>query len=62
MATTTFTNWLPFLLLFVALLTFHDTANAVATVIYTRALPANVAVATAPGEETALRIACGVPR
>src|ERR1700691_43321 len=44
---------LPFLLLFVALLIalgfefvngFHDTANAVATVIYTRALPANVAV------------------
>jgi inorganic phosphate transporter, PiT family len=43
----------PFLLLFVALLIalgfefvngFHDTANAVATVIYTRALPANVAV------------------
>jgi len=47
------TNWLPFLLLFVALLIalgfefvngFHDTANAVATVIYTRALPANLAV------------------
>ena len=44
---------LPFLLLFVALLIalgfefvngFHDTANAVATVIYTRAMPANVAV------------------
>src|SRR5580700_258324 len=44
---------LPFLLLFVALLIalgfefvngFHDTANAVATVIYTRALPANIAV------------------
>src|ERR1700726_1406357 len=44
---------LPFLLLFVALLIalgfefvngFHDTANAVATVIYTRALPANFAV------------------
>src|SRR6201993_4131978 len=44
---------LPFLLLFVALLIalgfefvngFHDTANAVATVIYTHALPANVAV------------------
>src|SRR5262252_2812605 len=43
----------PFLLLFVALLIalgfefvngFHDTANAVATVIYTRALPAHVAV------------------
>src|SRR6202453_1089352 len=46
-------SFLPFLLLFVALLIalgfefvngFHDTANAVATVIYTRALPANVAV------------------
>src|SRR5690242_3558697 len=45
--------YLPFLLLFVALLIalgfefvngFHDTANAVATVIYTHALPANVAV------------------
>jgi PiT family inorganic phosphate transporter len=44
---------LPFLLLFVALLIalgfefvngFHDTANAVATVIYTRSLPANIAV------------------
>jgi inorganic phosphate transporter, PiT family len=47
------TNYLPFLLLFVALLIalgfefvngFHDTANAVATVIYTRSLPANFAV------------------
>src|SRR5690348_2703134 len=47
------TTWLPFLLLGVALLIalgfefvngFHDTANAVATVIYTHALPANVAV------------------
>src|ERR1700676_4706585 len=47
------TNYLPYLLLFVALLIalgfefvngFHDTANAVATVIYTRALPANIAV------------------
>jgi PiT family inorganic phosphate transporter len=47
------TAYLPFLLLFVALLIalgfefvngFHDTANAVATVIYTRALPANIAV------------------
>jgi inorganic phosphate transporter, PiT family len=46
-------SFLPFLLLFVALLIalgfefvngFHDTANAVATVIYTRALPANFAV------------------
>ena len=45
--------YLPFLLLFVALLIalgfefvngFHDTANAVATVIYTNSLPANVAV------------------
>ncbi|MBR1092496.1 anion permease [Bradyrhizobium manausense] len=43
----------PFLLLFVALLIalgfefvngFHDTANAVATVIYTRSLPAHIAV------------------
>jgi inorganic phosphate transporter, PiT family len=49
-ATTTF---LPYLLLFVALLTalgfefvngFHDTANAVATVIYTHAMPASLAV------------------
>src|ERR1700735_1517285 len=47
------TSIAPFLLLFVALLIalgfefvngFHDTANAVATVIYTRSLPANVAV------------------
>jgi len=47
------TAYLPFLLLFVALLIalgfefvngFHDTANAVATVIYTRSLPANIAV------------------
>jgi len=47
------TSYAPFLLLFVALLIalgfefvngFHDTANAVATVIYTRALPANFAV------------------
>src|SRR3978361_279480 len=47
------TSFLPYLLLFVALLIalgfefvngFHDTANAVATVIYTRSLPANVAV------------------
>src|SRR5919197_5976588 len=46
-------TYLPFLLLFVALLIalgfefvngFHDTANAVATVIYTHSLPANVAV------------------
>ena len=47
------TTWLPYLLLFVALLIalgfefvngFHDTANAVATVIYTHSLPPNVAV------------------
>ncbi len=47
------TSLVPFLLLFVALLIalgfefvngFHDTANAVATVIYTRSLPAHVAV------------------
>jgi inorganic phosphate transporter, PiT family len=47
------TSFLPYLLLFVALLIalgfefvngFHDTANAVATVIYTRSLPANIAV------------------
>src|SRR5262245_45902036 len=46
-------TWLPFLLLGVALLIalgfefvngFHDTANAVATVIYTHSMPANVAV------------------
>ncbi len=47
------TTWLPFILLGVALLIalafefvngFHDTANAVATVIYTHAMPAHVAV------------------
>jgi inorganic phosphate transporter, PiT family len=47
------TTILPYLLLFVALLIalgfefvngFHDTANAVATVIYTRSLPAHIAV------------------
>jgi inorganic phosphate transporter, PiT family len=52
-AGTRITSYVPFLLLFVALLIalgfefvngFHDTANAVATVIYTRSLPANVAV------------------
>src|SRR5499425_991067 len=46
-------TYLPFMLLFVALLIalgfefvngFHDTANAVATVIYTHSLPANFAV------------------
>ena len=45
--------YLPFIMLFIALLIalgfefvngFHDTANAVATVIYTNAMPANVAV------------------
>jgi inorganic phosphate transporter, PiT family len=47
------TTWLPFALLGIALLIalgfefvngFHDTANAVATVIYTNSLPANFAV------------------
>src|SRR5438552_8551826 len=47
------TTYLPYILLFVARLIalgfefvngFHDTANAVATVIYTRALPAHIAV------------------
>src|SRR5262245_43518270 len=47
------TTWLPFILLGVALLIalgfefvngFHDTANAVATVIYTHSLPPHVAV------------------
>jgi PiT family inorganic phosphate transporter len=47
------TSYLPYLLLFVALLIalgfefvngFHDTANAVATVIYTHSLPAEFAV------------------
>ena len=47
------TTWVPFLLLGVALLValgfefvngFHDTANAVATVIYTHALPPGFAV------------------
>jgi len=46
-------TWAPFLLLGVALLIalgfefvngFHDTANAVATVIYTHSMPAHVAV------------------
>lgn len=50
---TVVTTWTPFLLLGVALLIalgfefvngFHDTANAVATVIYTHSLPPNVAV------------------
>jgi inorganic phosphate transporter, PiT family len=50
---TVVTTYLPFLLLFVALVIalgfefvngFHDTANAVATVIYTHSLPAPVAV------------------
>src|SRR5215468_1427426 len=47
------TTYLPYILLLVALLIalgfefvngFHDTANAVATVIYTRAMPAHIAV------------------
>src|ERR1700694_3667425 len=47
------TSYLPYILLFVALLIalgfefvngFHDTANAVATVIYTHSLPAQAAV------------------
>src|SRR5499433_890066 len=47
------TTYLPYILLLVALLIalgfefvngFHDTANAVATVIYTRSMPAHVAV------------------
>jgi inorganic phosphate transporter, PiT family len=47
------TSFVPYIMLFVALLIalgfefvngFHDTANAVATVIYTRSLPANIAV------------------
>jgi PiT family inorganic phosphate transporter len=51
---TVVTTWTPFLLLGVALLIalgfefvngFHDTANAVATVIYTNSLPPNFAVA-----------------
>jgi PiT family inorganic phosphate transporter len=50
---TRITSYLPYLLLFVALLIalgfefvngFHDTANAVATVIYTHSLPAEFAV------------------
>src|SRR5882672_274567 len=50
---TRITSYLPYMLLFVALLIalgfefvngFHDTANAVATVIYTHSLPAEVAV------------------
>src|SRR5580700_152307 len=52
-AGTKITSYVPFLMLFVALLIalgfefvngFHDTANAVATVIYTHALPAEFAV------------------
>jgi PiT family inorganic phosphate transporter len=52
-AGTKVSSYLPYMLLFVALLIalgfefvngFHDTSNAVATVIYTRALPANFAV------------------
>jgi inorganic phosphate transporter, PiT family len=52
-AGTEITSYVPFLMLFIALLIalgfefvngFHDTANAVATVIYTHALPAEFAV------------------
>jgi len=52
-ADTRIATFVPYILLFVALLIalgfefvngFHDTANAVATVIYTRSLPAHVAV------------------
>jgi len=52
-AGTPVTTYLPFIMLLVALLIalafefvngFHDTANAVATVIYTRSLPAHIAV------------------
>jgi len=52
-AGTPITTYLPFIMLLVALLIalafefvngFHDTANAVATVIYTRSLPAHIAV------------------
>jgi inorganic phosphate transporter, PiT family len=52
-AGTEITSYVPFLMLFIALLIalgfefvngFHDTANAVATVIYTHALPADFAV------------------
>src|SRR4249919_1078459 len=53
LSTTRDTSWLPFVLLGIALLIalgfefvngFHDTANAVATVIYTHSLAPNVAV------------------
>src|SRR5438045_5329106 len=53
MGDVTVVSWWPYLLLFVALLIalgfefvngFHDTANAVATVIYTHSLPAEFAV------------------
>jgi len=53
LAGTQITSWLPWLLLGVALLIalgfefvngFHDTANAVATVIHTHSMPASVAV------------------
>jgi inorganic phosphate transporter, PiT family len=53
LAAAQFTSFLPFLLLGVALLTalgfefvngFHDTANAVATVIYTHSLEPHIAV------------------
>ena len=62
------TTYLPFLLLFVALLIalgfefvngFHDTANAVATVIYTHSLPAN---SPWSGRASSTSSACSPPR
>ena len=50
------TTYLPYLLLLIALVIalgfefvngFHDTANAVATVIYTRSMPANIEIGRA---------------
>ena len=63
-------NYLPYLLLFVALLIalgfefvngFHDTANAVATVIYTHSLPAEFAVIAPEPLLTALLMAMLLP-
>ena len=57
-AGTRVTSYVPYILLFVALLIalgfefvngFHDTANAVATVIYTQSLPAEAAVLSLAG-------------
>jgi inorganic phosphate transporter, PiT family len=62
------TTLVPFILLFVALLIalgfefvngFHDTANAVATVIYTHSLPAEFAVM---GPASSTSSACCSPR